>query len=96
MPRHLQNVRSQLVGWRRESNGIELDHNHQDKLLGWYHRKTNHTHDSMGRLRVMMGDWPTTDDPSYVTRARSGFSYTTEQTTAAPLSQGPNSMVSSL
>lgn len=56
MPRYLKNVRGQLVGWTSESNGIEYAHNHQGKLLGWYNRRTDHTHDSMGRLITTSGD----------------------------------------
>ena len=56
MPRYLKNIRGQLVGWTRESNRINLAHNRQGKLVGWYNRKTNQTHDKRGRLVTTAGD----------------------------------------
>ena len=56
MPRYLKNIRSQLVGWTSESNGIDVAHNRQGQLVGWYNRKTNQTHDKRGRLVTTAGD----------------------------------------
>jgi hypothetical protein len=56
MPRYLKNIRGQLVGWTRETNGIEHAHNRQGQLLGWYNRRTNQTHDSRGRMITTSGD----------------------------------------
>jgi hypothetical protein len=56
MPRYIKNARGQLVGWTRDTNGIEYAYNHLGRLLGWYNRRTDHTHDSRGRLRTISGD----------------------------------------
>ncbi|MGH7907419.1 MAG: hypothetical protein ACREP6_12420 [Candidatus Binataceae bacterium] len=56
MPHNLKNIRGQLVGSTKEINGKEYAYDRQGKLLGWYDRATDHTHDSAGRLITTSGD----------------------------------------
>jgi len=56
MRRYFKNARGQVVGWTDEINGIEQAHDRQGRLVGWYNRKTDHTHDSSGRLVTTSGD----------------------------------------
>ncbi len=56
MPPYLKNTRVQVVGWTNDVNGTEYAHDFRRRLLGWYDRKPDHTHNSSGRLITTSGD----------------------------------------
>ncbi len=56
MQRNVKNRSGQLLGWTREDNSAQYAYDRKGKLLGWYNKKTDHTHDSRGRLLTTSGN----------------------------------------
>jgi hypothetical protein len=44
------------VGWLRDDKSSQFAYDRRGRLLGWYNKKTDHTHDSKGRLLTTSGD----------------------------------------
>jgi hypothetical protein len=56
MQHNVKNRSGQLLGWTREDKGTEYAYDRRGTLLGWYNKKTDHTHDASGRLLTTSGN----------------------------------------
>ena len=56
MQRNVKNRSGQLLGWLRDDKSSEFAYDRRGRLLGWYNKKTDQTHDSKGRLLTTSGD----------------------------------------
>jgi YD repeat-containing protein len=56
MQRNVKNRLGQLLGWTREDNRTQYAYDRQGRLLGWYNKQTDHTHDRGGRLLTTSGN----------------------------------------
>jgi YD repeat-containing protein len=56
MQHYVKNRLGQLVGWTSEDKNTQYAYDRGGKLLGWYNKKTDHTHDARGRLLTTSGN----------------------------------------
>jgi hypothetical protein len=56
MSKDIKNRAGQLLGWTREQGGNQYAYDRKGRLLGWYNKRTDHTHDASGRLLTTAGD----------------------------------------
>ena len=56
MATNIKNRAGQLVGWTREESDKQYAYDRKGRLLGWYNKRTDHTHDARGRLLTTSGN----------------------------------------
>ncbi len=56
MLNNIKNRAGQLVGWTRDDSGKQYAYDRKGRLLGWYNKRTDHTHDARGRLLTTSGN----------------------------------------
>jgi YD repeat-containing protein len=56
MAKNIKNRAGQLIGWTRDDRDKQFAYDRKGRLLGWYNKRTDHTHDALGRLLTTAGD----------------------------------------